>query len=111
MTGSDRIEQIAHREAGHHGVTKRRVRIHPIAVASTNLEALDHTAAREVIDDPERRAIGDADAFGHLAQPDIRIVGNANQDVSMVAQQSQAPARLVCHDGNRMQMQHVLRKT
>ena len=43
----------------------------------------------------ETRAMGDADAFGQVSEPDARLLGDANQDMGMVAEES--PTGRCCH--------------
>jgi hypothetical protein len=39
------------------------------------------------MDDSVDRALANADEIGHLAEPDIGVLGNADQDVAVVGQE------------------------
>jgi len=60
--------------------------VNAITIASPVALPFNVAALLEIRDDPLHRAFGDADPLGHLADPDIRVAGQDQKHVGMVAQ-------------------------
>jgi hypothetical protein len=68
-------------------MTKRKLRDYPVTISSP-LSLAQHVALfNEVGQDLMGGALGDPDGPGNVTQADARIVGNAQQDVSVVREE------------------------
>lgn len=67
-------------------VAERKIPIHAVLVAPTVPLALEVAAGLEIGHDPLHRTLGDADAFGGVAQAQFRILGQQKKDVGVIAE-------------------------
>ena len=61
-------------------------------IAAAIANPFDVMAVFEIGHDPLHSAFGDPDSFGNLAEPDFGVLGDEQQNVCMIAQES--PGRL-----------------
>ena len=80
-------EDLADAMAPFDRMAQRVVGANLVGVATTLPQPLQIARFYQVADDPLGRPLGDAHPFGHIAQPDSRIAGNAQQSVSVVGQE------------------------
>ena len=59
-----------------------------VSVAAAVLDLGDVTGLSQVGDDAVGATLGDAQARGNIAKPRCRVIGDAQQDASMVAQET-----------------------
>ena len=86
------VEELADVEVRLGRVAHPQVAVDAVAVAAADSLALDVAGVREVGDDPLNRALGDADASGDVAQPDLGLAGDADQHLRMVGEERPPPS-------------------
>ena len=60
-----------------------------VGVAPTDTRPLHIPGADQVVQDRLRRALGDADAIGDLADAHVRLLGDSQQHLPVVGQQEE----------------------
>ena len=65
-------------------------------IAATFLGAFENAGLFQLPDQPKCRALGDADLVGNVAQSCIRVVGETNQHVGVIAEKGPVVGCL-CH--------------
>jgi hypothetical protein len=76
-------------------VAERFVHVDLVAIASSFTDARQIAGVFQNADDPLGCARGDGDAFGSIARFDVRFLGDADQHLGMVAEES--PTGRSCH--------------
>lgn len=91
---SDEVQELAHGESRLDRVPELHVQAKDVAVAPTLPVPRDDPGGREVGDDLLDGTLGDADSGGNILQQDVRVIGEADQDVSVIGEESPS---FTCH--------------
>jgi hypothetical protein len=71
-----------------------RIAVDDVAVAASHALALDESGVDQVGQDPLRRADGDPDGVRDVTETDVRVAGDAEQDLRVVGDElPPAPGR------------------
>jgi len=65
-----------------------RLRVDNVMIASAFPGSLDYAGPLKFADQSKRGSLCDADFISHVAKSRIRIIGETNQDVGVIAQES-----------------------
>jgi hypothetical protein len=79
-------------------VSKWKICMHLVTIATTLLEAADIPSVDEVSDDALSGPLGDAHEFGDIAGSQIGVSGETDQNMTMVGEEG--PARLLRFSGH-----------
>jgi len=96
----DQVEHLPDLAVGAEGMTKRQFHVDSVTIASAFTHARQITSLLQVADDPLNRATSDPHAFGHVAEPYLRFLGDAYQDMGVITEES--PTGRPCHDARRL---------
>ena len=72
---------------GFERMPQRQLAVDHVVVAPAVAFAVDDAGVLEFADDPLHGALGDAHPLGHLADADVRFLGQAQEHVAVVAEE------------------------
>src|SRR5690242_6417523 len=83
----ERLEQRTDLVADLCGMPHRVPAVDDVSVSTSNPLAFHVTGFDQVGQDALRRTFRDADTVGHVPQPDVRRLGDAQEDLGMVGEE------------------------
>ena len=83
----DCFEELADLVVLLEGVAERAFWVEHVVIASTDLFAADVTRFLEIRHDADGGPLGDADQVGDVAQAQVGVLGDRQEDVSVVGQE------------------------
>ncbi|MGB5489863.1 MAG: hypothetical protein WBM76_03440 [Woeseiaceae bacterium] len=80
------LKQLADSAVFLDRVAQMRIGVDIVMITSAFLGALKHACLFEFADEPKSRTFGYTYSFSHIAQPRVRVVGQTNQHVGVIAE-------------------------
>src|SRR5210317_540879 len=77
-------------------MTQMRLCVDNVMIAPALLGALDYARLLQFADQPKSSSLSDADFISHIAKARIRVLGETNQDVGVIAEECPVMNAL-CH--------------
>ena len=77
------------------GVPHRRASVDQVVIPSPNTAPFDDAGCGEVCDDPLGCALGDPDCLGDVPEPDVAVLGDAQEHLCVIGEERPGCALLV----------------
>jgi hypothetical protein len=84
---SEEVEQWSDLVLGLGGVSHGRLSVDQVVVASSDSAPVDDVCLDEVCDDSLGGSLGDSDCLGDVSEPDVGVLGDAQEHLRVVGEE------------------------